>query len=216
VTDLLRYVALGDSTGLGVGNQSDGGYPERLFRRLKSAGFNAGILNLAQSGATTREVAQGQVQKAVSMRPSLVTLGVGTNDLWRMVPVGTFEMNLKLIANQLEASGAEIVVSTLVDLTQAPIAGLVETFLRIPKALFSRRVHELNERLNALARRTRFTVVDMFSFSARELASHPEYFCEDGFHPSSVGYDRWAELMWPAVHGAAERWHERLKVSTST
>jgi len=216
VTELFRYVALGDSTGLGIGDQSDGGYPERLFRRLKSAGLNAGILNLAQSGATSREVVQGQVQKAVSMRPSLVTLGVGTNDLWRMVPLGTFEMNLKLIANQLEASGAEIVVSGLVDLTQAPIAGLVETFLRIPRALFSRRVNELNERLNALARRPRFTVVDMFSFSARELASHPEYFSQDGFHPSSAGYDRWAELMWPAVQGAAERWLERHKAATSS
>jgi lysophospholipase L1-like esterase len=214
VTQLFRYVALGDSTGLGIGNQSDGGYPERLFHRLKAAGFNAGILNLAQSGATTREVVQGQVQKAVSMRPSLVTLGVGTNDLWRMVPLGTFEMNLKLIANQLEASRAEVVVSSLVDLTQAPIAGAVETFLRIPRALFSRRVHELNERLTALARRPRFTVVDMFSFSARELASHPEYFSADGFHPSSVGYDRWAELMWPAVQGAAERWQEQRRGAT--
>src|SRR5215472_19370958 len=143
--ELFRYVAFCDSTGLGVGNRSDGGYPERLSRRLQSSGINAGILNLAQSGATTRDVMQEQVQKAVSMRPSLVTLGVGTNDLWRMVPLGTFEMKLKLIANQLEASGAEIVVSTLVDLTQAPIADLVETFLRIPRAPFSRRVNELNE-----------------------------------------------------------------------
>ncbi len=208
--ELFRYVALGDSTGLGVGNLSDGGYPERLFRRLKASGINAGILNLARSGATTREVMQEQVQKAVSMRPSLVTLGVGANDLWRMVPLGTFEMNLKLIANQLEASRAEIVVSNLVDLTQAPIAGLVDAFLNIPRALFVRRVVEMNDRLNSLGRRPRFTVVDLFSLSARELSAHPEYFCPDGFHPSAAGYDRWAELMWPAVHAVASRWRERL------
>ena len=213
--ELFRYVALGDSTGLGIGELSDGGYPERLFRRLKSAGFNAGILNLAQSGATSREVMQGQVQKAVSMRPSLVTLGVGTNDLWRMVPLGTFEMNLKLIANQLEASGAEIVVSNLIDLTQAPIAGLVDAFLNIPRALFVRRVLEMNERLSALARRPRFTLVDLFSLSARELSAHPEYFSPDGFHPSAAGYDRWAELMWPAVQAVASRWREGLAVKQS-
>ncbi len=204
--ELFRYVALGDSTGLGVGNLSDGGYPERLFRRFKASGINAGILNLAQSGATTRDVMQEQVHKAVSMRPSLVTLGVGANDLWRMVPLGTFEMNLKLIANQLEASGAEIVVSNLVDLTHAPIAGLIDAFLNIPRALFVRRVVEMNDRLNSLARRPRFTVVDLFSLSARELPAHPEYFSPDGFHPSAAGYDRWAELMWPAVQAVASRW----------
>src|SRR6202022_639499 len=92
-----------------------------------------------------------------------VTLGVGTNDLWRMVAVGTFEMNLKLIANELERSGAEVVVSNLPDLSQAPVASAVETFLNIPRSVFARRIGELNERLNALARRPRFTVVDLFA-----------------------------------------------------
>ncbi len=203
---LFRYIALGDSTGLGVGNRADGGYPERLFQRLKASGVNAGILNLSMSGATTRDVVQDQVQKAVAMRPTLVTLGVGANDLWRLVPVGTFEMNLKLIAERLETSGAQVVVTNLVDLSHAPIAGLVETFLGIPRVQFARRVIELNDRLNALARRPRFIVVDVFSASARELASHPEYFCPDGFHPSAAGYDRWAELMWPAAQTIAEEW----------
>jgi hypothetical protein len=31
------YVALGDSTGLGVGARTAGGYPERLLRRLRPA-----------------------------------------------------------------------------------------------------------------------------------------------------------------------------------
>jgi len=213
---LFRYVALGDSTGVGVGGQADGGYPERLFRRLKLAGIHAGILNLAQSGATSSDVLQGQVQKAVSMRPALVTLAIGANDLWRMVPLGTFEMNLKRIADALDASRAEIVVSNLVDLTHAPIAQLVDLALRVPRALFTRRVQEMNDRLNALSRRPGFTVVDVFSNTARELPSHPEYFCPDGFHPSRSGYDRWAELMWPAVERVAERWRQLQMPTQST
>ncbi|HLL52849.1 MAG TPA: SGNH/GDSL hydrolase family protein [Myxococcaceae bacterium] len=207
--DLFRYVALGDSSGVGVGSANDGGYPERLFQRLKREGVRAGILNLAQSGATSREVAQWQVQKAVSKQPSLVTLGVGTNDLWRMVPVGTFRMNLDLIANQLEAAGATVVVSNIIDLSLAPVAAMVEAFLRVPKQAFIKRVEEMNAVVNALGRRPRFTVVDLYGFSQRELAGHPEYFCQDGFHPSSVGYDRWADLMWPAVETVARAWSQR-------
>jgi len=212
--DLFRYVALGDSTGIGVGDQADGGYPERLFRRLKEAGIPAGILNLAQSGATTREVVQGQVQRAVSKQPALVTLGIGTNDLWRMVPVGTFEMNLKLIADQLQKCGAEVVVSNIIDLSLAPVAGLLDAWLRIPVQTFTRRLAELNARIDALGRRPGFTIVDLFSFSRRELAAHPEYFCPDGFHPSPAGYDRWAELMWPAVEAVASRWEARQQTGT--
>jgi len=207
--ELFRYVALGDSSSVGVGSQNDGGYPERLYQRLKAAGVRAGILNLSQSGATSREVVQGQVQKAASKRPALVTLGIGINDLWRMVPVGTFKMNLELIARQLEASGAEVVVSNLIDLSHAPVAAMVEAFLRIPRTAFDRRLEEMNTLVNALGRRPRFTVVDLFSFSRRELPGHAEYFASDGFHPSPLGYDRWTELMWPPVEAVARRWSEQ-------
>ncbi|HEY8211564.1 MAG TPA: SGNH/GDSL hydrolase family protein [Myxococcaceae bacterium] len=204
---MLKYVALGDSTGAGVGAGGEG-YPELLFQRLKAEGYPAGILNLAQSGSTTREVVGGQVQKAVSKSPHLVTLGVGTNDLWKMVPVDTFRMNLKLIANALEKSGAEVIVSNITDLSLAPVAAVVEAFIRIPKAMFAARLGQLNEALGALARRPRFTVVDVYAQSRAELAGPggAELFSPDGFHPSAKGYQRWAELLWPPVEAVAKRW----------
>src|SRR5260370_40446869 len=94
---LFRYVALGDSTSVGVGDQADGGYPERLFRRLKLAGINAGILNLAQSGATTSEVLQRQGEKAVAKRPALITRAIGADDCWGTNSVGDFGVKMKLI-----------------------------------------------------------------------------------------------------------------------
>jgi acyl-CoA thioesterase I len=202
--EMLRYVALGDSSGVGVGAQSDGGYPERLFQRLKATGVHVGILNLAQNGATTRELIQGQVQKAISKQPALVTLGVGTNDVWRMVPITTFAMNLDLMGKQLAGCGARVIVSNLFDLTQAPIALLAETLLRIPRQAFTRRVEEMNDRLNAIARKHGLELFDLFSLTRKEIAAHPEYFSPDGFHPSAAGYDRWAELMWPQFESAAK------------
>ncbi len=52
-------------------------------------------------------------------------------------------------------------------------------------------------------------MVDLFTFSQTELAGRQEYFCGDGFHPSAKGYDRWAEVMWPAVERAASKWKSR-------
>jgi hypothetical protein len=113
-------------------------------------------------------------------------------------------MNLKLIADALEASEAEIVVSNLVDLTQARIAALVDLALRVPRALFAQRVQEIKERLNALARRPRFTVGDVLSLISRELPSHRSTFAR----PDSTRRPRATiagpNLMWPAVRTGAQ------------
>jgi len=206
---VLKYVALGDSTGAGVGANGEG-YPELLFQRLKAAGYPVGILNVSQSGATTSQLLGGQVQKAASKSPDLVTLGVGTNDLWKMVPLDTFRMNVKLIADAMERSGAEVIVSNITDLSLAPVAAVIEAFFMVPKAMFVSRLRQFNDVIGALARRPRFTVVDVYGQSRAELASPQgdELFCPDGFHPSPKGYQRWTELLWPQVEAAAKRWRE--------
>ncbi len=202
---IFRYVALGDSTGVGVGSNNDGGYPERLYQRLKKAGVKAGIMNLAQSGATTAELMSGPLHKAVEVRPSLVTLGIGSNDLWRMVPVSGFTLNLGHIADTLEKTGAHVVVSNIIDLSRAPIATMLDA-LQIPKAVLVARIFDFNARIAELAKRPRFTVVDLFSVSVREGPAFSQLFGADGFHPSAMGYERWADELWPHVEALGRSW----------
>ena len=97
---LFRYVALGDSTAVGVG-AAGVGYPELLYRRMKGLGWPAGILNLGQSGSVSGDVLREQVKKAASMSADLITLGIGGNDLWRLVAPDRFRTNLVAIADGL-------------------------------------------------------------------------------------------------------------------
>jgi acyl-CoA thioesterase I len=214
--ELLRYVALGDSTSLGVGAGDDGGFPERLYRRLKAAKVPAGILNLGRSGATSADLAAGLAAGAARRRPHLVTLGIGTNDVWRMVPVSRFAENLERIVDPLLEGGTELVVCNLADLGLAPAAVAAQQWVGISPAQITRRIREFNVHLDALAGRPGCAVVDLFVPSQRQLAGNPALFCPDGFHPSAQGYDGWAELMWPAVQAAAERWlASRRQTATS-
>lgn len=196
---LFRYVALGDSSGVGVGAGNDGGYPERLYKKLKAHGVNAGILNLAQSGAQSHDVLRSHVQRAADKQPALVTLGIGANDLWRLVPDDEFADNLEAIAEVLQPTGARVVVSNLVDLGRAPIAVKAQAWVGITPHLISERVQLFNARIARLSLRPGFEVVDLFTPSHDELRGPNSYFSSDGFHPSAHGYDRWAELCWPAV-----------------
>ena len=202
---LFRYVALGDSTAAGVG-ASGVGYPELLYRRMKALGWPAGILNLAQSGAVSADVLRGQVEKAVSVSPDLITLGIGGNDLWRLVSPDRFRANLFAIADALGRTTARVLVSNLIDLGHAPIAKGALSMMSIDPAAISARVQEFNRNLQELAGRPRTTVVDLHSLGERELSNHPEFFSPDGFHPSEAGYQRWADLLFPAVEDAHANW----------
>src|SRR5436309_1752244 len=55
------YVALGDSTGVGMGARKGGGYVARLFERIERERPRSRVVNLCVSGARTDDVLRGQL-----------------------------------------------------------------------------------------------------------------------------------------------------------
>ncbi|QDE68088.1 MULTISPECIES: SGNH/GDSL hydrolase family protein [Myxococcus] len=195
----VNYVALGDSTAVGVGAARGGGYPERLASRLRAVGLPVGLTNLGQSGARIRDVFTGQVKRAVAVQPTLVTLGIGTNDLWRGTPVEDFQDDLDRIARRLKQTGAPLVVVNLADLALAPVARLV------PAALYEGRIEPFNAAIAEVARVHGMHHVDLFTASKDMIPRGPHFFSDDGFHPSADGYEEWADLLLPTVQTLVSR-----------
>lgn len=195
----IVYVALGDSTGFGVG-ATNGGYVARLFRRVSEVRPGSELANLCVSGATTEDLLRGQLQPGVDKSPQLVTVGIGINDIGHGFKIEQFAKNYDEILSTLkQKTQAEIVVSNIPDVSSAP---------RIPSSMrgeYQRQIEQFNERLEEIARRHGVTIFDVFSITQRELPSHPEYFSGDGFHPSDEGYELWAEAMWPTLDGVMSR-----------
>lgn len=191
----IVYVALGDSTGAGIGAR-DGGYVARLNRRLLDHRPGSELLNLCISGATTEDVLRRQLQSGVAKSPDMVTVGIGINDIGHGFTIEQFAKNYEEILTTLkENTQAAIVVTNIPDVSSAP---------RIPasmRAEYQRQIERFNERLEEIARRHEVTIFDIFTITRRELPSHPEYFSSDGFHPSDEGYELWAEQMWPTFAG---------------
>lgn len=191
------YVALGDSTGVGVGARKGGGYVARLFERLVRERPGSRVVNLCVSGATTGDVLRGQVGRVGAARPGLVTLGIGINDATRQVSPEQFRRNYEEVARRLrEQTDAPVVVSNIPDVSYAP---RVPAFLRDEAR---RRIESLNVCIDAVARSRGFALVDAFGFSHEVIPRHPEFFSADGFHPSEEGYEFWAVKMWPALKEA--------------
>jgi len=189
----LLYVALGDSTAVGVGAASGGGYPERILAKLRPAYPGLRLLNLGESGATTADVFAGQVPRALGTRPRLVTLGIGINDVGLQVPDDAFAVRLEEIVVPLRKLGAPIAVANIPDLALAP------AIADLPRSIYERRIELFNEHVAASAARHKLTLIDLYAWSREALPGRSELFSGDGFHPSARGYDVWADRMLPQI-----------------
>jgi acyl-CoA thioesterase-1 len=129
------------------------------------------------------------------LTPDLVTLSVGPNDITERVPLGDYTRNIETIFARLTSqTGAVLVVNLLPDLAVTPRFRGHEA-----EAAVGRRSIEFNAALTRLARRHGVLVVDLYEPSRREVPARPELMAGDGYHPSDLGYARWAELMWDAI-----------------
>jgi lysophospholipase L1-like esterase len=189
----IVYVALGDSTGYGIGAR-EGGYVKRLFDRINERRPTSTLQNLCVSGATTDDLVRGQLGRAVELNPDLVTVGIGINDIGHGLTLEQFSKNYETILSTLkEKTHAQIVVTNIPDVSSAP---------RIPDSMrstYQRQIDQFCKRLVEIAERHGVTIFDIYTITKDELPSHPEYFSNDGFHPSDEGYELWATQMWPTV-----------------
>lgn len=192
------YVAVGDSTGVGVG-ASDGGYPARLLKRIKQEGRQARLVNFCVSGATTEDLLRGQLNQAIAASPTLITVGIGINDLGHYVPLEKFARNFEEIIKRLKTeTSAAVVVSNLPDISFAPVVPLYA------REQTRSQINLFNERIAEIVKRYNLTPVDAYAETHAVMPEHPEFFSSDGFHPSDEGYEYWAKTMWPSVKAAIE------------
>ena len=189
----IVYVALGDSTGAGMGAR-EGGYVKRIFARIVERRPQSTLQNLSVNGATTEDLVRGQLARGVAFNPDLVTVGIGINDIGHGLTLEQFSKNYEEILSTLqEKTHARIVVTNIPDVSSAP---------RIPSVMrgeYQRHIDQFCRRLVEIAERHGVTVFDIYTITKDELPSHPEYFSNDGFHPSDAGYELWATQMWPTV-----------------
>jgi lysophospholipase L1-like esterase len=190
------YVALGDSTGVGVGARKGGGYVARLFHRVERVRPGSRLVNLCVSGATTADVLRSQAPRVDAESPTLVTLGVGINDITRGVAPEQFARNYEEIVARLRRRTAAAVATNIPDVSHAP--AVPASFREEAR----RRISLFNERIAETAARHGVLLVDTHAKSRDIIPAHPEFFSPDGFHPSEEGYEFWAFEMWPTVRRA--------------
>jgi lysophospholipase L1-like esterase len=203
--EFARYVAIGDSSTEGL-DDPDGrggyrGWANRLAERIASS-QEAPLLyaNLAIRGRSTRRIRDEQLEPALAMRPDLVTLFTGTNDVVRpRFDAAEVGRDVEHMQQRLIDQGATVIGFTLPDLSivlpiARPIAG---------------RVRALNDALRAASASSGAILVD---FARHSVGSDPRLWGEDRLHANSAGHERIAAgLAWGlGLPGTDESWSHPL------
>lgn len=200
----VRYVAVGDSQTEGL-NDGDGrggyrGWADRLAERLAAVEPGALYANLAVRGKLAAQIRSEQVEAAVALKPDLVTVMAGMNDLVRpSFDAARVAGELDAMYARLGETGARVVTFTFPDIGRiAPVARRL-----VP------RVVDLNARIRSAAERRGALVVDTFPVAA---ACDPRLWSADRIHAGPLGHERIAAAVAETLGlpGSGPEWTEPL------
>jgi lysophospholipase L1-like esterase len=175
-------VVLGDSFSEGVGDPlPDGsgcqGWADRLADRLAAQSPDLRYANLAIRGKTLRQVIDEQVPAGIAMRPDLVSIAAGGNDLLRpRADPDALAQPFDDAIERLTAASGRVMLFAGFDPATFPVIRMI----RGKAAAF-------NAHLRIIARRHDCLLVDLW---AMRVLSDPRLWCEDRLHLAPEGHRR--------------------------
>jgi lysophospholipase L1-like esterase len=198
----LRMLMLGDSSAAGLGADVPADTPAVVIATglAEAAGRPVELRSIAVVGAQTADL-DGQLNGLGDTDPTWIpdvaVMLIGANDVTHTVLPAVSVRHLDQAVRRLRDLGAEVVVGTCPDLG---------TIRPIPHPL--RHIGRRWSRTLAAAQTICVVEAGGRSVSLGDIlgpefhANPGEYFSEDRFHPSSVGYRRCAEVLLPSACAA--------------
>jgi lysophospholipase L1-like esterase len=204
---VTTYVALGDSftSGLAAGQPR---WPDEVARGL---GADTRYENLAWVGATSADVEEKQLVRALELEPDVVTLVCGANDVLESVRPDSraYAERLSRMFGRLrsEAPRAAVVTATYPDISR---------FLDLrprSRARVEKGMRLFNDASREVAEAHGIVLLEGFDHpAARERAT----FAADGFHPSEEGHRQAAREFLRALGARARGRLRRVPKEATT
>ncbi|WP_246331447.1 arylesterase [Sphingomonas chungangi] len=177
--------ALGDSLTAGYGLPPAQGFTVRLEQALRKSGVPATVKNGGIAGDTA---AQGRARLAWGLRglgvkPDLVIVELGANDMLRGMPPAAVEQNLDLILAELKRRQIKVLI---VGMKAAPNLGV--DYAKAFDTLYPRLARKYGDRL--------------YPFFLDGVAGKAALIQADGKHPNAQGVDIIVGRMLPTIRAA--------------
>jgi lysophospholipase L1-like esterase len=183
----LKLLALGasDVVGVGADDPAKEGWAPVLAHQLPG---RVSLMKLGISGALAATLRAQLLDRAIKAKPDLAVVFTGVNDCVLGVALPSFEADLSAIVTGLVGTGAQVYVVNLPDIWLLPALKPVAAIAEAMAPRWQAAVREVAARHGA-------RTVDLGIYSS-ELSTHKNYLAADGYHPSTRGYRRMAEIIY--------------------
>ena len=198
----LRYIALGDSYTIGTGVGHRDRWPDQLVAALGPNEPTIDLVaNLGVNGYTTGDLIRHELPALDRLRPEIVTLLVGVNDVVRGIATTAYVANLRTILDELVGRvGAERIVTVAVpDYTVTPAGADYGDPAQRHDGIVAANTEMARE---AADRGVAFVDIFDVSLLARDDRT---LVAADGLHPSGRQYGLWVDRIAPVVEGRIGR-----------
>jgi lysophospholipase L1-like esterase len=184
----LRYVALGDSYTIGTAIDAAGRWPNQLVARLPALDL---VANLGVNGFTSRDVMQRELPQLDRLRPEVLSLLIGVNDVVQGVPEATYRANVEVILDTMvrQVGAGRAFVVTTPDYTVTPSGAAFGDPVQQSAGIVAN-----NAIITAAAQARAIAVVDIFDLSLR-AGTDRSLVADDGLHPSATQYTTWVDRI---------------------
>lgn len=194
-SDVIKYVALGDSYTIGTGANENEAWPVLLTKHLNDAGIKTELVaNPSKNGFSTQNLIDMELPVFDKSGATFVTLLIGVNDWVREVNASTYTKNLIYILDHVQKklpNKNNILLITIPDFGVTPQGAYFSNDRDVSKG-----ITEFNNIIKAEAKKRGLSLVDVFEIS-KQMKDNAELTAKDGLHPSAKEYAVWETLILP-------------------
>lgn len=202
----VRFLVLGDSSGVGMGAE----HPHQTVGATIATGIAAfsgrpvELTNVAVIGAESTGLDE-QLERGLAAvpRPDVAVIMVGANDVTHRIDRSIAVRHLEMAVCGLREAGAEVVVGTCPDL------GAIELVPQPLRLLARRWSRDLAAAQTVAVVEAGGRAVSIGDLLSEAFSAEPHVmFSKDRFHPSPAGYARVAAALLPTVSAALDLFGE--------
>lgn len=160
------------------------------------------FVNRGISGQITGEMLGRMKADVIDLKPQVMIVLAGTNDIARGVPLAAIENNLAMIADLAEFHKIKPLFASVLPVSDyhKGVNPANERSKQRPPAA----IRELNAWLKSFCARRNFTYVDYFPALADPTGMLAAELADDGLHPNAKGYRLMAPIALAAIEAAVK------------
>lgn len=196
-SNVIRYVAMGDSHTIGEGVKESERWPNILSRHFNNDNKPVMIVaNIARTGWTTQNLIDLGLPLYDTADPDFATLQIGVNDWVQKIETETFRSNFRMILERMLAqlSGPDkLVVVNIPDFGVTPTGKAYAGGRDISQGIAA-----FNAVIQEESTIKEVRVADVFAVS-KGMGSNPSLISWDGLHPAAQEYVMWEQAIYPVA-----------------